>query len=119
MRFSLALRDLDAVRLLAAHRTFRAAARELGVSPSTLSHIIASVEARVGIRLFNRTTRSVAPTQAGLALAERLTPAMADIEEAFGLLDMLRTEPAGRIRLNASEVSALRLMPVRPGQTGG
>jgi DNA-binding transcriptional LysR family regulator len=109
------LRDLDAVRLLAARGSFRSAARELGVSPSTLSHMIASVEARVGIRLFNRTTRSVAPTQAGLALAERLAPALAGIEDAFDLLDTLRTEPAGRIRLNASETAALRLMPLVAG----
>lgn len=98
------------MRLLADSRTFREAARGLGVSPSTLSHMIAAVEASVGIRLFNRTTRSVSPTEAGLALAERLAPALSGIEDALELLDTLRTEPAGRIRLNASEASAVRLM---------
>lgn len=107
----LSLRDLEAVRLLGMRRNFRAAAAELGVSAPTLSHMIASIENRIGIRLFNRTTRSVAPTEAGEALIERMAPALASISEAFDLIEGFRSEAAGRIRLNASEVAAARLLP--------
>ncbi|MEC3950237.1 LysR family transcriptional regulator [Sphingobium sp. HWE2-09] len=107
----LSLRDLEAVRLLGMRRNFRAAAAELGVSAPTLSHMIASIENRIGIRLFNRTTRSVAPTEAGETLIERMAPALASISEAFDVIEGLRSEAAGRIRLNASEVAAARLLP--------
>lgn len=108
----LSLRDLEAIRLLGTRRNFRAAAVELGVSAPTLSHMIASVEERIGIRLFNRTTRSVAPTEAGQALIDRMGPALSSIAEAFDVIEGLRSEPSGRIRLNASEVAAARLLPV-------
>lgn len=107
----LSLRDLEAIRLLATTRNFRAAAAELGVSPPTLSHMIASAEKRVGIRLFNRTTRSVAPTQAGEALIGRIGPALSSLTHAFEVLDGLRSDPSGRIRLNSSEAAAARLLP--------
>lgn len=107
----LSLRDLEAIRLLGIRRNFRAAASELGVSAPTLSHMIASVEDRIGIRLFNRTTRSVAPTEAGEALIDRMGPALTTISEAFDVIEGFRSEASGRIRLNASEVAAARLLP--------
>lgn len=108
----LSLRDLEAIRLLGIRRNFRAAAAELGVSAPTLSHMIASVEERIGIRLFNRTTRSVAPTEAGEALIDRMGPALTTISEAFEVIEGLRSKASGRIRLNASEVAAARFLPV-------
>ncbi|WP_232493145.1 LysR family transcriptional regulator [Novosphingobium kaempferiae] len=107
----LTLRDLEAVRLLAIRRNFRAAASELGVSAPTLSHMIASLEERLGIRLFNRTTRSVAPTEAGEALISRTDPALSAIAEAFEVIEGLRNTASGRLRLNASEVAVTRLLP--------
>ncbi len=107
----LSLRDLEAIRLLGIRRNFRAAALELGVSTPTLSHMIASIENRIGIRLFNRTTRSVAPTEAGEALIDRMGPALTTISEAFDVIEGLRKEASGRIRLNASEMAAARLLP--------
>ncbi|WP_420144059.1 LysR family transcriptional regulator [Sphingobium sp.] len=111
----LTLRDLEAIRLLGMRRNFRAAAAELGVSPPTLSHMIASVEKRVGIRLFNRTTRSVAPTEAGEALIDHMGPALSTISDAFDIIDGFRSAPSGRIRLNASEVAAARFIPAVAG----
>lgn len=106
------LRDLEAIRILGIRRNFRAAAIDLGISAPTLSHIIASVEERIGIRLFNRTTRSVAPTEAGDALIARISPALTTISDAFALVEGLKSSATGRIRLNASEVAASRMLPV-------
>ena len=68
------LNDLTAFATVAAHRSFRRAADELGLSPSSLSHTLRSLERRLGVRLLNRTTRSVAPTEAGERLLSRLGP---------------------------------------------
>src|SRR6185312_1115206 len=76
------LSDLAAFVSVATHRSFRRAAVELRVSPSALSHAIRGVEERLGVRLLNRTTRSVAPSEAGERLLARLRPALRDIADA-------------------------------------
>ena len=75
------LNDLAAFAAVARTRSFTAAAADLGVSPSALSHAMRSLEERLGVRLLARSTRSVAPTEAGTALLERLGPALAQIDE--------------------------------------
>ena len=80
---------------------FRAAALERGVSSSALSQTMNALEEALGIRLLNRTTRSVSPTEAGQRLLERLAPALSDIRLAIAEVDELRDSPAGTIRLNA------------------
>lgn len=98
--------DLNAVVAVAAHRSFRKAAAELGLSPSALSHTVASLEKSMGVRLFNRTTRSVTPSEAGEQLLARIRPALAEIEQAMTGMNEFRDTPAGTIRLNASEGAA-------------
>ena len=80
---------------------FRAAALERGVSSSALSQTINSLEEALGIRLLNRTTRSVFPTEAGQRLLDRLAPALADIKLAIAEIDELRDTPSGTLRINA------------------
>jgi len=95
---------LDGLEVFAAimrHGGFRAAARERGVSSSALSQALANLEAALGIRLLNRTTRSVSTTEAGARLLARLAPALADIRNALEDIDQLRDTPSGLIRINA------------------
>ena len=80
---------------------FRAAAVSRGVSSSAISQSISVLEEALGIRLLNRTTRSVAPTEAGQRLLERLKPALHDIRTAIDDLNQLRESPSGTIRINA------------------
>ncbi|WP_142523146.1 LysR family transcriptional regulator [Pseudorhizobium endolithicum] len=80
---------------------FRAAALERGVSSSALSQTMNGLEEALGIRLLNRTTRSVAPTEAGQRLLERLAPALSDIRLAIAEVDELRDSPSGTLRINA------------------
>ncbi|WP_082928758.1 LysR family transcriptional regulator [Rhizobium bangladeshense] len=80
---------------------FRAAALERGVSSSALSQTINALEEALGIRLLNRTTRSVSPTEAGQRLLDRLTPALMDIKLAIAEVDELRDSPSGTLRINA------------------
>ncbi|MFC4763541.1 LysR family transcriptional regulator [Dyella koreensis] len=94
---------------VARHRSFRAAAVELEVTPSAISHSIKSLEQRLAVRLFNRTTRSVSLTDAGERLAAKLRPAMTSIMEAMQEVDDFRQEPSGTVRINASE-GAIRLV---------
>ena len=95
------LTGLDAFAEVARRRSFRAAAAARGVSASTLSLAVRDLEARLGVRLLNRTTRSVAPTEAGTRLLERLDPALSEIAEAVeAALDQADT-PAGLLRINA------------------
>lgn len=84
---------------VAEERSFTKAAKRLGVSPSAMSHAIRALEEHLGVRLLSRTTRSVAPTDAGEQLLARLRPALSDVEEALGQLSGLRDKPAGRVRL--------------------
>ncbi|MDO5626549.1 MAG: LysR family transcriptional regulator, partial [Pseudomonadota bacterium] len=76
------LNELQAFAAIAQARSFRAAATRLGVTPSALSHSLRALESRLGLRLLNRTTRSVAPTEAGARLLATLSPALADIRRA-------------------------------------
>jgi DNA-binding transcriptional LysR family regulator len=100
---SIDLNDLQAFAAVARHRGFRAAAIEQGVSASTLSQAVRDLEARLDLRLFNRTTRSVALTQAGSALLERTAPALADITAALDQLHARDGAPAGTVRINAPD----------------
>ncbi|MBR0874382.1 LysR family transcriptional regulator [Bradyrhizobium tropiciagri] len=83
------------------HGGFRAAAASRGVSSSAISQSISVLEEALGIRLLNRTTRSVAPTEAGQRLLERLKPALHDIRTAIDDLNQLRERPSGTLRINA------------------
>ena len=80
---------------------FRTAALERGVSSSALSQTINALEETLGIRLLNRTTRSVSPTEAGQRLLDRLGPALSDIQLAIAEIDELRDSPSGTLRINA------------------
>lgn len=102
------LSDLDHFVAVARTLSFRAAARELAVSPSAVSHAVSGLEARLGVRLFNRTTRSVAPTEAGRRLHERLAPAVDEIRGALADVADRPDHPAGRLRLSVPR-SALAL----------
>jgi DNA-binding transcriptional LysR family regulator len=98
--------DLDALEAFAAiarHGNFRRAALARGVSPSTLSETLRNLEARLGVRLLNRTTRSVAVTEAGAALLKTLEPALSDIGEALRELRSSQASPSGTLRINAPE----------------
>jgi DNA-binding transcriptional LysR family regulator len=108
----LSLHELNSLTTLAGRRSFRAAAAELGVSPSSLSHAVASVERRLGVRLFNRTTRSVSLTEAGEHFLARINPALREIADAVETVGRFRDTPAGVLRLNASEGGAERILPV-------
>lgn len=105
--------DLSSFLALARHRSFRRAADELGCTPSALSHALKALEERLDLRLFNRTTRSVALTQAGELLLARVAPAFRDIEDALDDLNNFRGTPAGRLKFNASRASVkLVLLPL-------
>jgi DNA-binding transcriptional LysR family regulator len=95
------LRELGAFAAVARHRSFRKAATERRVSVSTLSQGLRDLEERLGVRLLNRTTRSVAPTEAGERLLTRLRPALQDVFDAVDDIQNLRDVPAGRLRINA------------------
>jgi DNA-binding transcriptional LysR family regulator len=100
------LNDLTAFLAVARERSFTRAAAQLGVSPSALSHSLRGLEERLGVRLLTRTTRSVAPTEAGERLAQALAPALDTIEAELGALGALRDRPAGTVRITADENSA-------------
>jgi DNA-binding transcriptional LysR family regulator len=93
------LNDLAAFAVIARTRSFTAAAAELGVSPSALSHTMRGLEERLGVRLLARSTRAVAATEAGEALLERLGPALDEIEAGVSALADWRDEPEGVVRL--------------------
>jgi DNA-binding transcriptional LysR family regulator len=97
------LDDLDAFAAIARHKSFRKAAIERGVSASTLSQTLRDLEARLDLRLLNRTTRSVGLTEAGARLLERVSPALAEIGAAVDHARAERAAPAGRLRINAPE----------------
>ena len=104
------LSDLTALVAISAHRSFRKAADELGQSPSTLSHMMRSLEAGMGLRLLHRTTRSVSPTEAGERLIARLRPVLRDLDEALEEVDVFRGRPSGTLRINAGEIGARLLL---------
>src|ERR1700730_17875666 len=100
------LADLTAFVAVADHLSFRRAASRLGVTPSALSHSMRQLEGRLGVRLLNRTTRSVAGTHAGLRLLERLRPAISEIAGALEDLNQERQRPVGRLRIYAIHLAA-------------
>lgn len=104
------LTDLDAVLSIARHGSFRAAALELGISTTALSNSIAKLEKNLGIRLFNRTTRSVSLTDAGTTFVERIGPAMTDIHDAMLAAQSLQEIPIGTLRINAFATAAREVM---------
>lgn len=106
----LRLDSLEAFAAVVRCGGFRAAASERGVSSSALSQTLATLEGALGIRLLNRTTRSVAPTEAGARLLERLAPALDEIRHAVSELDELRQSPSGTVRINAPGPAADHLL---------
>jgi DNA-binding transcriptional LysR family regulator len=104
------INDLTAFVAVATHRSFRGAADELGTAPSTLSHAMRALEERLGLRLLNRTTRSVAPTEAGFRLLERLQPALGALDDALDSVSGFRGKIAGTVRINAPRLAAALLV---------
>ncbi|XAH23763.1 LysR family transcriptional regulator [Xylophilus sp. GW821-FHT01B05] len=113
------LKQLDGLMAfwkVAQRNGFSAAAAELEVSPSALSQAIRSLETRLGVRLLNRTTRSVSLTEAGRAYLDRVGPALAQVIDAGEELNVMQGRPAGLLRLNAARVSiAMVLQPLLAG----
>lgn len=103
--------DLDAFTAVAQARGFRAAALTRNVSASSLSEAVRRLETRLGVRLLNRTTRSVTPTEAGQKLLERLSPALADVALALDEVNAFRDSPTGTLRLNVATIVARVVMP--------
>ncbi|ARS53352.1 LysR family transcriptional regulator [Kushneria konosiri] len=91
---------------VARSQSFRRAASHLGMSPSAVSHIIRSLETRLGVRVLSRTTRSVSLTQAGERLLQRIAPAIGDIRQAVHETAAFQTSPQGRIKINLPRIAA-------------
>jgi DNA-binding transcriptional LysR family regulator len=102
--------ELEAAMAVAKRRSFRAASSDLGVSPTALSQTIAALEARLGVRLFNRTTRSASPTPAGEQFLAEVEPAVAAIRHAVDTINSHRDKPAGSLRINSSVGAARRIL---------
>ncbi|WP_309086595.1 LysR substrate-binding domain-containing protein [Chelativorans sp.] len=110
------LGDLNAFLAVARAAGFRGAARTSGTSASSLSEAVRRLEARLGVRLLHRTTRSVAPTEAGARLIERLAPALGEVEAAIEVVNAFRDRPAGTLRLNVPVVAVRLVLPaILPG----
>lgn len=106
------LKGLEAVLTIARRGSFRAAALDLGMSTTALSHTIGRLEADLGVRLFNRTTRSVSLSDAGRDFVERITPALAEIRVAMESARSQRETPSGLLRINASVQAGREIAPV-------
>lgn len=107
---------LSAFLTVAEERSFTRAATRLGVSRSALSHAIQGLEDQIGVRLLSRTTRSVAPTEAGAQFLARLGPALQDIRGALGEVSGYRERPAGRLRLVVSRLAARMVLAPKLAQ---
>jgi len=105
------LADLGAFMAVARAGGFREGARASGSSASSLSEAVRRLELKLGVRLFNRTTRSVAPTEAGARLLERLGPALGEVEAALDVVNGFRDRPAGTLRLNVPVGVARLVLP--------
>jgi DNA-binding transcriptional LysR family regulator len=103
------LNDLNAFVAVARAKGFRDGARAIGSSASGLSEAVRRLETQMGVRLLNRSTRSVVPTEAGQRLLERLGPALNEVEAAIDVVNGFRDRPAGTLRLNVP-ISAARLV---------
>ena len=108
------LNDLSYFLAIARHRSFRRAGVELGLSASALSHALKGLEGRLGVRLLNRTNRSVTLSAAGEMLQASINDPFEQIGTAIEVLNRFRDAPAGRIRLNIPETAVLLLEPVLP-----
>src|SRR5579862_4986020 len=102
--------DLNAFMVVAEERNFTRAAARLGTSQSALSHTIRRLETRLGVRLLTRTTRNVAPTEAGERLIGTLAPAFSGIEAQIASIGELREKPAGSLRITTSEHAATTVL---------
>jgi DNA-binding transcriptional LysR family regulator len=100
------LDDLQAFVAVAREKSFTRAAAKVGVSQSALSHTIRELEARLGVRLLTRTTRSVSPTEAGERLLNTLGPRLDEIENELAAIAELREKPSGTIRITATEYAS-------------
>src|SRR5712675_1349149 len=105
------LADLNAFAAVARYRSFRGAATVRGASASTLSEAVRRLETRLGVRLLNRTTRSVTPTEAGVRLLERLVPALGEVTAALDAVNSFRDSPTGTLRLNVPTIVARVVLP--------
>lgn len=104
------LADLSAFATVAEERSFTRAAVRLSISPSALSHSMKTLETRLGVRLLTRTTRSVAPTEAGERLLEAIVPAFGSVDAALGRLSEARDVPAGTVRLTTVKHAARHVL---------
>lgn len=104
------LNVLTAFAAIATHSSFRKAADELGMPPSTLSHMMRALEAQLSVRLFNRTTRSVALTDIGAKLLGRIRPLLRDFDAAFEDIEIQQNRLSGTIRINSNESAARMLL---------
>lgn len=103
-------RDILAFLAVARERSFTRAAAQLGVSQSALSHTIRALEARLGLRLLTRTTRSVSTTQAGDRLVQRVAPRFEAITDELAAFEALRGKPTGTVRITASDFAAKTIL---------
>src|SRR5258708_7603034 len=105
------LNDLSGFVAVVRAGGFREGARQRSVSPSSLSEAGRRLEAKLGVRLVNRTTRSIAPTEAGLRLLERLEPALGELEAAIDVVNAFRDRPTGTLKLNVPAAAARIVLP--------
>ena len=102
--------EISAFAAVAQARSFRRAARDLGLAPSTLSHAVKALEVRLGARLLHRTTRAVAPTEAGARLLQEVAPVLAALDAALAGAGRAADEPAGSVRLAAPRLAIRTLV---------
>jgi DNA-binding transcriptional LysR family regulator len=107
------LAGLSLFTIVAEKRSFKAAAASLRVTPSAISQAITTLEARLGVRLLQRTTRSVGLTEAGERFLARLKPALDEVRSSFATLEELRDRPAGTLRLNVPRIACRRFLEPR------
>lgn len=110
------LSELTVFLTVAEERSFTQAGKRLGVSPSAVSHAMRSLEEQIGVRLLSRTTRSVAPTQAGEQLLARVRPAITDIRQALERVTGQKDHPSGRVRLLVPRLAAMTVLAPKLGQ---
>ncbi|ATB39960.1 LysR family transcriptional regulator [Cystobacter fuscus] len=102
--------DLSAFEAVATHRSFARAAQELRTTAPVLSVTVRRLETRLGVRLLNRTTRSVSPTEAGLHLLQRLRPALRELDAAVLVVEDFRDRPVGTVKINSAHSAAVSLI---------
>lgn len=110
------LTALSAFVVVAEERSFTRAAKRLGVTPSAISHAMRELEERIGVRLLSRTTRSVAPTDAGRDLLAQLRPALSEVHGALDRVAGMRNKPAGRVRLLVPRLAAGTVLAPKLGE---